>query len=203
MMVKVCGITNAEDAHVAVEEGVSALGFVFHAPSPRSVSIETSAEIIAGLPRNIWKVGVFVNQSAAEITRIALACKLDVAQLHGDETPADIPEDIRVWKALRVSGTLASEELRPFDVEAFVLDTAAPGEYGGTGRTFPWHLAKDLNDYKIILAGGLDSSNVREAIREARPWGVDASSRLEKAPGRKDHGKLCAFLKAALSKKEL
>jgi phosphoribosylanthranilate isomerase len=203
MMVKVCGITNADDAHVATEEGASALGFVFHAPSPRSVSIETSAEIIAGLPRNIWKVGVFVNQPAAEITRIAQACNLDVAQLHGDETPADIPENIRVWKALRVSGTLASEELRPFDVEAFVLDAAAPGEYGGTGHTFPWHVAKDLNNYKIILAGGLDASNVREAIREARPWGVDASSRLEKAPGRKDHGKLCAFLKAALSKKEL
>ncbi len=203
MMVKVCGITNPEDAHVAVEEGASALGFVFHVPSPRSVSVESATEIIAGLPRNVWKVGVFVNQPAAEITRVVQACKLDVAQLHGDETPADVPADIRSWKALRVADTLSSEQLEPFEVEAFLLDTATPNEYGGTGRTFPWNIAKSLNNYKIILAGGLDASNVRDAIREARPWGVDASSRLEKAPGRKDHGKLCAFLKAALSKKEL
>lgn len=142
MMVKVCGITNAEDAHVAAEEGASALGFVFHAPSPRSVAVETAAEIVAELPRGIWRVGVFVNQTAAEITRVMQLCKLDVAQLHGDETPAAVPANIRAWKALRVADLLrlkncSRSKWKPFcSTQPPLVNTVEPGgRFRGTSRS--------------------------------------------------------------------
>jgi phosphoribosylanthranilate isomerase len=197
MMVKICGITNREDALAAAEGGASALGFNFYLRSPRYVTPEVAASIIQALPPDVWKVGVFVNAPAREIARIRAVARLDVAQLHGDEPPGSLPSGVRVWKALRVDDSFDPAMMDPYDAEAFVLD-APSGVYGGTGRTFDWSKATGAGR-KIILAGGLDAENVTAAIRLVRPWGVDACSRLETAPGRKDHAKLARFLKAALS----
>jgi phosphoribosylanthranilate isomerase len=188
MMVKVCGITNQADADAAA--GAGALGFNFYAKSPRYISPEAAAEIAT--PPGVLRVGVFVNEPrAAEIARQA---RLDVIQLHGDEETA--PEGFAVWKALRVTNDFSLDRLA-FPAEAFLLD--APGElYGGSGRTFDWSLAKGAAR-KILLAGGLGPDNVQQAIATARPWGVDACSRLEVEPGRKDHSKVARFIELALT----
>lgn len=196
MIIKICGITNLGDARLAVDEGATALGFVFYRRSPRAVDEEAAARIIAALPKEIWKVGVFVNENPEQILETARACGLDVVQLHGDEPPLPGPLPVRVWKAFRV-GPSGPAVTWPVELaDAFVFDAQAGEAYGGTGKTFPWSMARDF-PAKVILAGGLDATNVAEAVRQARPWGVDASSRLERVPGRKDAAKLRAFLQAA------
>lgn len=194
MIVKICGITNREDALAAVEGGAAALGFNFWPRSPRYITPTLAAEIAAALPVSVWKVGVFVNEPlAGEIAREA---GLDIVQLHGDELPVAYPGGFRVWKAARVE---AGFDLAAWDAcpaEALLLDGPAGALYGGAGAAFDWNLARGTK--KIVLAGGLDASNVRAAIEQARPWGVDACSRIEAAPGRKDHRRMAAFLKAAL-----
>jgi phosphoribosylanthranilate isomerase len=197
MMVKICGITNREDAQAAVEGGAAALGFNFYSKSPRYVTPEVVAHIIEGLPASVWKVGVFVNEPPEEVERVLAAAGLNVAQLHGDEPPEALPRGTRVWKALRVDKSFDPAAMDAYDAEAFVLD--APSErYGGSGRTFDWSKARHAAK-KIILAGGLDAGNVQAAIRLARPWGVDSCSRLESSPGRKDHARMARFLEAALA----
>ncbi len=190
MMAKICGITNKEDALAAIAAGASALGFNFWPQSPRHLD-PAQAAFLADLPAGIWKVGVFVNEPGPYIAAVAHRLKLEVIQLHGD---CGVPANHRVWKAIPVQ-----DELRLDDpaAEAFLLDTPSGDLYGGTGRTFDWTLLQGLQK-KIILAGGLDARNVRRAIETARPWGVDACSRLESAPGKKDHEKMAAFLAAAL-----
>lgn len=194
MMVKICGITNRADALAAVECGATALGFNFWPNSPRFVTPERAAEILAGLPEAVCKVGVFVNEPPESVRALTLALKLDAVQLHGETA---LPEGLRVWKALAVDSAFRPELLEQYPADAFVLDAPAGALYGGTGRSFDWRRVAGLPQ-KIILAGGLDAANVREAIRAARPWGVDACSRLESAPGKKDHRKMAAFVKAAL-----
>ncbi|MBK9166763.1 MAG: phosphoribosylanthranilate isomerase [Bryobacterales bacterium] len=196
MMVKICGITNLEDAAAAVEGGAGALGFNFYPPSPRSILPEDAARIAAQAPPGVLRVGVFVNEAPARIEEIARIAGLDVAQLHGDETPGVYPKGLPVWKALRVDATF-TPALLDVPAEAVLLDGPAGLLYGGAGEAFDWNLARGLGR-RIVIAGGLDASNVRAAIECARPWGVDACSRLESAPGRKDHTKLAAFLRAAL-----
>lgn len=198
MMVKICGITNREDALAAIEGGAAALGFNFYPKSPRYVTPEDAALIARKLPASVWKVGVFVGEPAARIEEIALLLGLDVAQVHGDVPPEHLPRQLRVWKAFRVDSSFHPSLLDPYPVEALLLDTPSAALHGGTGRTFDWTIARDLGR-RIVLAGGLDASNVRDAIRAVRPWGVDACSRLESSPGRKDHKKMIEFLKAALS----
>ncbi len=195
-MVKICGITNLEDALAAVEGGAAALGFNFYPHSPRYVAPEQAGRIVAALPAAVWKVGVFVDETGA--AELARRIGLDVLQLHGNEPPAAVPEGLRVWKAFRVDAAFDRRRLEEYTVEAFLLDAPAGASYGGSGKTFDWSVAAGLGG-KIILAGGLDASNVRQAIERARPWGVDACSRLESSPGRKDHAKMTQFLKAALS----
>ena len=196
MMVKICGITSREDAQAAVECGAAALGFNFYPASPRYIRPEAAADITAALPQAVCKVGVFVNASAAEVARISRTAGLDVAQLHGDEPPDALPTGMRIWKALRVDDNFTPARMEPYEVEAFVLD--APTEaYGGSGRTFDWSKAMETGR-KVVLAGGLNEANVRQAIRLVKPWGVDACSCLEAAPGRKDHARMARFLKAAL-----
>lgn len=188
MILKICGITNREDALAAVDHGASALGFNFYSLSPRYIELEDAAEIIAALPANVWKVGVFVDESVEGIERIAGLAGLDIVQLHGHETPAQYPPGMRVWKAIRVGeGPIPALDL---PVEAVLLDGPA------SGKTFDWARVPEGGP-KLILAGGLDETNVRQAIEQVRPWGVDACSRLEISPGRKDHVKMAAFLKAA------
>ena len=197
MIVKVCGITSREDALAAIEAGATALGFNFYAPSPRYLTPEAAGIIVAALPANILKVGVFVNEAPAEIERIMRIAGLDVAQLHGNERLADVPPGIRIWKAFRVTPSFSLDQLHDFTAEAFLLDTPS-ALYGGSGETFDWRLAAGARE-RVLLAGGLDESNVADAVRIARPWGVDACSRLEASPGRKDHGRMARFIAAALS----
>jgi phosphoribosylanthranilate isomerase len=183
VIVKICGITRREDAEAAVEAGASALGFIFYKNSPRYVSPERAAELGEGLPA--WKVGVFVDETPATVKSLMQAARLDIAQVYGNGGPSSM----RVWRAFRMQHRTASVSERASDCEATLLDGAQ------AGVTFDWSLARGV-DGKIIIAGGLDASNVAEAIRVAEPWGVDASSRLESAPGVKDHAKVRAFVKA-------
>lgn len=196
-VVKVCGITNLEDALAAVEAGAGALGFNFYAGSPRYVSAVEAAAITAGIPAGILKVGVFVNEAPGRVVEIVREAGLDVAQLHGDEGADGVPPGVRVWKAFRVDDGFSLEQLESFPAEAFLLDTPTK-MYGGSGHTFDWARARGAAG-RILLAGGLDENNVREAIAAARPWGVDACSRLETAPGKKDHGRMARFIAAAHS----
>ena len=198
MIVKVCGITRREDAFVAVEAGATALGFIFYPKSPRYVTPQAASALGEGL--DTWKVGVFVDESPAAIEDVMRAAKLDIAQVYG----STVPENMRVWKAFRTtdldsayplpnrrgSAERASASGWTLSTEAILLDGPT------NGITFDWNLARGQN-HKIIVAGGLDASNVADAIRIAMPWGVDASSKLESAPGIKDHEKMRAFIKAA------
>ena len=200
MMVKICGITNREDALAAIEGGASALGFNFYPQSPRYLNPDQAAELIAELPAAIWKVGVFVNESPQRITEITNRAKLDIAQLH-NVGQADSLSYIRIWKAAAVDENFRLSDLDQYPAEAVLLDAPA-GEghcatYGGTGRAFDWSKASGRANLKIILAGGLDAANVRQAIAAAHPWGVDVCSRIESSPGRKDHVKMAQFLKEA------
>ena len=192
MMVKICGITNREDALAAVEAGASAIGFNFYRDSPRYISPTGASMIAAKLPAHVWKVGIFVNESPETIARIALDAALDVAQLYGTSQA----RGIRVWRAVQANESLLSH-VNDETAEAVLLDTPSDDLLGGTGTSFDWSRAKGLPKH-IIIAGGLDASNVRRAIEQAQPWGVDACSRLEKSPGLKDHDKVREFVKAAL-----
>jgi phosphoribosylanthranilate isomerase len=189
MMVKICGITNREDALAAIEGGASAVGFNFYPASPRYIPPDAAAAVVAGLPSGVWKVGVFVDESAESVLRIAEQVGLDIAQLHGHESAEQYPAGIRVWKAIRM---VAGETAYPTSgVEALLLDGPA------SGQTFDWTRVP-RGTAKLILAGGLDAGNVRQAIAQVHPWGVDACSLLERSPGRKDRFKMAAFLRAAL-----
>ena len=196
MMVKICGITNREDALAAIEGGAAALGFNFYPASPRYITPEQAAEIGAGLSvwPAVWKVGVFVDEAPERVLRIARQAGLDVAQLHGSESRENYPRSIRVWKAIRVRDGQVPETL-DFPAEAVLLVGPASSE------SFDWQNISGMSRFagKLILAGGLDAGNVRQAIEQAHPWGVDACSRLESAPGRKDRFKMAEFLKAALA----
>jgi phosphoribosylanthranilate isomerase len=144
----------------------------------------------------VRRVGVFVNEAPARVEAIARIAALDVAQLHGNETPSDYPAALAVWKAARVAGAFNAAAFLDCPIEALLLDGPAGATYGGSGKTFDWSLAS-ASPLRVILAGGLDASNVVQAIEEARPWGVDACSRIESAPGKKDPIKMTEFLAAA------
>jgi len=196
MILKICGITNWEDAAAAMEAGANAIGFNFYSRSPRSIEPESAARI-ASMP-GVRRVGVFVNETRARVEEIARIAALDVAQLHGDETPADYPATMAVWKAARVNSGFDLTRFDDCPAEALLLDGDAGELYGGAGRSFDWRLAAG-GTRRIILAGGLDASNVAAAITLVRPWGVDACSRIERAPGQKDHKKMTEFLQAAMA----
>jgi len=199
-ILKICGITNQEDAGAAIAAGATAIGFNFYARSPRYLDPERAAAIAS--TAGVLRVGVFVNESPARVEQIARIARLDVAQLQGDETVADYPAAIAVWKAVRVADGLDLAPFNQLPAEALLLDGPAGQLYGGAGKTFEWSRAAALRK-QFVLAGGLDASNVAAAISLARPWGVDACSRLEAAPGRKDHKKMIAFLAAAKAAFEL
>jgi phosphoribosylanthranilate isomerase len=199
MILKICGITNQDDASAAIEAGATALGFNFYAPSPRYLSPEKAAEIDTA--DGVRRVGVFVNEKRELVEAIIRAARLDVAQLHGDETSGDYPAAAPVWKAIRIGPVPPFAQLRQHDLdpsEALLLDGPA------SGVPFHWTVAKVLwlnlqRPHRFILAGGLDASNVAKAIDQVHPWGVDACSRIESAPGKKDHKKMKEFLHAAMA----
>jgi phosphoribosylanthranilate isomerase len=195
MILKICGITNQADATAAIESGATAIGFNFYPRSPRYLAPAQAAAI--DTPAGVRRIGVFVNEPRARVEEIAQAARLDVAQLHGHESPVDYPAPLPVWKALRVSAGFDIALYDSAPAEALLLDGPAGAEYGGSGRVFDWRLVRDAHR-KIVLAGGLDASNVAAAIELVRPWGVDACSRIESAPGKKDHKKMNQFLHAAM-----
>jgi phosphoribosylanthranilate isomerase len=201
--VKICGITNDEDALASVAFGADALGFNFWPASKRYIEPDRAREIVERLPPFVTVVGVFVNEYDLEvIARTVVRAKLDVVQLHGDESPAfcrQVAERWRVIKAVGVVSDLNPAELAAYPVSAILLDRQSPNEYGGTGMRFDWSIARRAAHYvpRLILAGGLSPHNVAEAIRQVRPYAVDACSCLEEYPGKKDHEKLRAFLAQA------
>jgi len=200
-LVKICGITNVGDARIAADAGADAVGFIF-AESPRRVSIEEARRISAALPENILRVGVFVDEDPAEISRISREVGLDVAQLHGDETPEAVTAvrqgGVKVMKALRVRDAFTLEALDGYEADLVLLDAYSDEMRGGTGRRFDWEVAKSLGGRdNIVVSGGLGPENVREAVEFFEPYGVDASSSLEDAPGRKNGERVRRFVLAA------
>ncbi|HEY1494521.1 MAG TPA: phosphoribosylanthranilate isomerase [Candidatus Solibacter sp.] len=193
MILKVCGITTQEDADAAIAAGATAIGFNFYPKSPRFVTAEVAARIAT---KGVRRVGVFVNEAAARLEEIARIAALDVAQLHGDELPGDYPAALTVWKAARVTANFDFAEYDQSPAEALLLDGPAAELYGGAGQIFDWTLAA-ASSHRIIVAGGLDASNVARAVELAHPWGVDSCSRIESAPGKKDIQKMTDFLHAA------
>ena len=199
--VKVCGITTPDDARTAAGSGADAIGLVF-AESPRKLSAEEVREIASALPGGVLKVGVFVNEEPEEILRIAREVGLDYAQLHGDEGPETVTvlrqDGVKVIKALRVRGEDSLAEMDDYDADLFLLDAWSEKARGGTGERFDWGLAKSLYGRgNIVVSGGLGPENVREAVRLFEPYGVDASSSLEDAPGKKNKERVRRFVVAA------
>lgn len=198
-LVKICGITNLEDALNAVSAGADMLGFNFYARSPRYLSPDTAREIVAKLPRGVITIGVFVNEPTPDdVVRIASAAGLSGVQLHGDEPPAYCAA-VRVnylVKALAAGEDFRPEVLLDYDVDAFLLDAKHQTLRGGTGTVADWSRAKEATRMgkKIILAGGLTLSNVESAIRTVEPYAVDACSSLEKTPGVKDESLVQQFV---------
>jgi len=212
---KICGITNLEDAHIAVEAGANALGFVFYEKSPRKAKVEDARSIIRELPEEIEKVGVFVDDDAERVREVVLEAGLTAVQLHGqrvldsvwnDSRPAE--ECVGVSKlipvipgdSLKERGVMISERAHD-NIFALLFDSRSNGEVGGTGTTFDWHGTRamvQVISFKlpVIVAGGLTSRNVGTAIRLLQPFGVDVSSGVEARPGKKDPAKIRAFVEA-------
>ena len=198
--VKICGITNLPDGLAAAEAGADALGFVFYDQSPRYISIPAAAELIRQLPPLVMKVGVFANAPEDLVLRASRECGLNLLQFHGDEPPDYCLQfGLMSMKAFRIRDAASLQALRDYPTDAWLLDTYSPGKLGGTGETFNWDLALEARGWgrPIFLAGGLTPENVAEAVQRAQPYGVDVSSGVEAAPGRKDHAKVRAFIKAA------
>jgi phosphoribosylanthranilate isomerase len=186
--VKICGITNLDDALMVVEAGADALGFVFFHKSPRHISPEQAAGIINSLPPFVQTVGLFVNDDLATVNATANLCGIDLVQLHGEETP-DFCQSVnrRVIKAFRVKDASTLKEMNKFNVAACLLDAWSPTAHGGTGKTFNWKIAAAAAiSERMVLAGGLTPENVAEAVRQVKPCAVDVSSGVESEPGKKD-----------------
>jgi len=203
MQVKICGITNAEDAIAAVEAGADALGFVCYRKSPRYVEPDIIKRIVASLPPFVLPVGVFVNEELKTVRDLMDSCGLALAQLHGDEAAPYCEALGRpVLRALRVRDRAALLQMAEYrgraGVRGFVVDAFSAGAHGGTGQVADWSLAEEVaRAAPTLLAGGLTPANVAEAVRQVRPYGVDVSSGVEAGPGKKDHDKVRAFIRAA------
>lgn len=201
--IKICGITNSEDAAVAVSAGADALGFILYRKSPRFVEPAVARAIIAGLPPFVLPIGVFVNEDAGVVRSLMDECGFALVQLHGDESASYCQTLGRpALKALRLKDRSTFLALAEFqgraNIRGFLIDAFSDQAYGGTGQTVDWTLAAEAaRSAPILLAGGLTPSNVAEAIQLVRPYGVDVSSGVEASPGKKDHAKVRAFIAAA------
>ncbi len=201
--VKICGITNPEDALAATAAGADSLGFVFVPGTPRYITPERASEIVRALPPFVLRTGLFVDASESEIRDTLARVRLDAVQLHGDEPPElgiALRSSVRVLKAFRVWGESTLETLPAYfeAADAWLLDAYVPGAHGGTGARFDWNLATVAKRHgkPIILAGGLTPENVGMAVKTVRPYAVDVSSGVESSPGRKDAAKVAAFIRA-------
>lgn len=206
-LVKICGITNLDDALAAVAAGADALGFNFYKPSPRYITPPNAREIIEQLPASILSVGVFVNEDSPNaVATIARDSGIKALQLHGDEPPEycrELAIDHFVIKTFAVSNSFDPERARAYDVQAVMLDTRDNKLRGGTGRVFDWSIAQQVSKLSpnLYLAGGLSPENVGEAIEKVRPHAVDACSSLENQPGKKNPERMRAFVAAVRSVK--
>ena len=196
--IKICGITTIDDAEIAVSSGATAIGLNFYKLSKRFVTIERAKEIADSVRGKSAIVGVFVNESLETVKRIATAVKLTYCQFHGEETADYVNKFPNAIKAFRVNDSLKNVYFDDFKCPSFLLDSFSEKEYGGTGMTFNWLLAREANEFgKIIVAGGLTPDNVKQAIEIAQPWGVDVSSGVEIEPGKKDRDKVFQFVRSA------
>lgn len=197
--VKICGITQVEDALSAANVGADAIGLVFYAASPRAVTIAQAQKIVAALPPFICVVGLFVNASSAEIESVLSQVKLDMLQFHGDETPADCQRiKMPYFKAIRVKPdtNLLQYAIEFAGAKALLLDAFSEAAYGGTGHQFDWNLIPKNLTKPVILAGGLTPENIADAIKQVQPYAVDVSGGVEIAKGIKDVAKMTAFMQA-------
>ena len=197
--IKICGLTNVEDALAAWEFGADWLGFILHPPSPRYITPADLRQLRARLPAEARCVGVFVNASAADVRHVMNDCGLTIAQMHGDENFEEFARMTdHVWRALRLSANGAIPNPANWQAARYVLDADVPGLYGGSGQCADWQQAATLaRQYPVMLAGGLTPDNVGAAIQTVRPLGVDVAGGVEKTPGKKDIRKLHAFITAA------
>lgn len=200
--IKICGITSVEDAEVAVQAGVDAIGLVFYAPSPRAVSVELARTISAQIPPFVSVVGLFVDSSADEVAAVLSQVSIDMLQFHGAESPAFCAQFERPWiKALRVRPELdlaqACDAYR--DARGVLLDAWHDELPGGTGEAFDWTLIRGSLALPVVLAGGLNDENVATAVARVRPAAVDVSSGVESAPGKKDAARIHRFVAAVRS----
>jgi len=203
-VIKICGITNLDDAHAAVAVGADILGFNFYKPSPRYIAPESAREIINTLPDSILTVGVFVNEGSPDAVRsIANQSGVKAVQLHGDESPDYCRMLNSVIKTFSVSGNFDIKQLESYEVDAIMLDTKDNRLRGGTGRVFDWSIAQQVSQLipKLYLAGGLSPENITEAIEMVQPYAVDACSSLEDKPGIKNHERMRVFVSKVRSVK--
>ena len=204
--IKICGITNLDDALAAVDAGADALGGNFYKRSPRYVAPETARDIIDQVPAAILTVGVFVNEPSPEsVKTLARDAGVTAVQLHGDESP-DYCRQLDgyfIIKALGAGPDFDAQHVRDYDVEAILLDTKDDALRGGTGRVFDWSIAREVSRTvpKLFLAGGLGVQNIEQAIISVEPYGVDACSKLEESPGKKNHERMRAFVETVRSVK--
>lgn len=205
LRVKICGLTTPQDAVAAIESGADALGFNFFAGSKRYVRPEIAGAWIAELPGGVAKVAILVNPSWDEAIAAAAMAGITALQLHGAETPAFcrrlMEKGIRFEKAVPVTDSDSVANLPDFHTSTVLLDSGGAGEFGGSGRIFPWSIAREFvrarPQMRVILAGGLAPENVGEAVAIVRPFGVDVTSGVECSPGRKDRGRMRDFIAAA------
>ena len=201
--VKICGITNGRDARGAVASGADALGFVF-ADSPRRADEKIVAKIVRGLGKKVAAIGVFVDEPPERLFRIAESCALNMLQFHGQEKPALIRKAQRrgfqVLKAVRVGEKENFKKLSDDPADAWLFDTSVSGRFGGTGKTFDWEILKNRSfDRPWFVSGGLNAHNVKKLLSTLRPYGVDVSSGVENAPGKKNHKLVKEFIRNAKS----
>jgi phosphoribosylanthranilate isomerase len=200
--VKICGITNLDDARGAIAAGADALGLNFYEKSPRFLTVPQAAEISRHVPSFVLRVGVFVNAPEELVARAIHECGLGMLQFHGEETPENCAKfGLMNMKAFRIRDAETLQELAKYSTDAYLLDAWSPEDRGGTGERFNWELAIEAQKLgkPIFLAGGLTPENVADAVRTVKPFGVDVSSGVESSPGKKDHNKMRAFINAVRS----
>ena len=200
--VKICGMTNLQDTLQAAVYGAWAVGFIFYKKSPRFIGAFKVKKIIDQLPPFVTPVGVFVNQKEGAVKDILQFCGIRTVQFHGDETPEycrRFKKNCKVIKAVRVGNNVNPDLLKKYSVDAFLLDAFQDGVYGGTGKTFPWHLAKAVKGLGVplILSGGLTPQNLLSAVEDVRPYAVDVCSGVEKSPGQKNSHAVKEFVDIA------
>jgi phosphoribosylanthranilate isomerase len=197
--VKICGITSVADGLASAAAGADMIGLMFYAGSPRHITLPQAVEIVRALPPFVLRVGVFVNPEPDFVVQAIAACGLNLLQFHGDEDSAFCTQfGVMSLKAIRVHNRDSLAALEQFNTDAFLLDAYSKTGLGGTGEKFNWDLAMEAQKFgkPIFLAGGLTPESVADAVKKVRPFAVDVSSGVESAPGKKDAGKIRAFIQA-------